>query len=143
MAAFIPDASVTIPWCAKDEATPWTDALLDRLRNGDVAVVPPLWAYEVTNALLHLKIREIRGRITADEMSRFLDDLRALPIEVDAEGVEQIFDRVLLLADRNRLTIYDASYLELALRTGHPLATLDGALERAAQAEHVSLSSPS
>jgi predicted nucleic acid-binding protein len=136
MAVFIPDASVTIPWCARDEATPGTDALLDRLRSGDTAIVPPLWAYEVTNALLHLKQRR---RITADEMSRFLDDLRALPIEVDAEGVEQIFDRVLVLADRHRLTVYDASYLELSLRTGHSLATLDGGLERAAQAEHAPL----
>jgi predicted nucleic acid-binding protein len=83
MAVFIPDASVTIPWCARDEATPWTDALLDRLRSGDTAIVPPLWAYEVTNTLLHLKHRR---RIIADEMSRFLDDLRALPIEVDVEG---------------------------------------------------------
>jgi predicted nucleic acid-binding protein len=99
-------------------------------------MAPPLWAYEVANTLLHLKQR---SRITADEMSRFLDDLRALPIEVDAEGVAQVFDRVLGLADRHRLTIYDASYLELALRTGDPLATPDGNLEAAARAEHASL----
>jgi predicted nucleic acid-binding protein len=90
----------------------------------------------VANTLLQLKQR---SRITADEMSRFLDDLRALPIAVDAEGVAQVFDRVLALADRHRLTIYDASYLELALRTGDPLATLDADLEAAARAEHASL----
>ena len=106
------------------------------MRIGDTAIVPPLWAYEVTNTLLHLKQR---NRITADEMSRFLDDLRAFPIEVDAEGVEQVFDRVLAQPDRHRLTVYDASYLELASRTGHPIATLDGALRRAAQIEHASL----
>ena len=111
---------------------PWTDALLDRLRTGDKALVPPLWVYEVTNTVLHLKQR---NRITVEEMSRFLDDLRALPIEVDSEGMERVFDRVLMLADRHRLTVYDASYLELALRTGHPLATHDGDLNRAAQAE--------
>jgi predicted nucleic acid-binding protein len=132
MAVFIPDASVTIPWCARDEASPWTDALLDRLRTGDKALVPPLWIYEITNTVLHLKQR---SRITVEEMSRFLDDLRALPIEVDSEGMERVFDRVLMLADRHRLTVYDASYLELALRTGHPLATHDGDLKRAAQAE--------
>ncbi len=136
MAVFIPDASVTIPWCARDEATPWTDALLHRLHSGDSALVPPLWAYEVSNTLLHLKQR---SRITANEMSRFLDDLRALPIEIDAEGVEQVFDRVLTLADRHRLTVYDASYLELALRTSHPLATQDNDLLKAAQAEQAVL----
>jgi predicted nucleic acid-binding protein len=136
MAVFIPDASVTIPWCARDEASPWTDALLQGLHSGDVAVVPPLWAYEVTNTLLHLKQR---NRITATEMSRFLYDLRALPVEVDAEGMEYIFDRVLFLADRHRLTIYDASYLELALRTSYPLATLDSDLAKAARAEQAPL----
>jgi predicted nucleic acid-binding protein len=136
MAVFIPDASVTIPWCALDEATPWTDALLDLLRTGDKALVPPLWVYEVTNTVLHLKQRD---RITAEEMSRFLDDLRALPIEVDSDGMERVFDRVLMLADRYRLTVYDASYLELALRTGYPLATLDGDLEKAARAEQAVL----
>jgi predicted nucleic acid-binding protein len=136
MAVFIPDASVTIPWCARDEASPWTDALLDRLRTGDKALVPPLWVYEVTNTVLHLKHR---NRITAEEMLRFLDDLRALPIEVDSEGMERVFDRVLTLADRHRLTVYDASYLELALRTGHPLATQDGDLERGARAEQAEL----
>jgi predicted nucleic acid-binding protein len=132
MAVFIPDASVVIPWCAGDEASQWTDKLLERLKTSDSALVPPLWAYEVTNTLLHLKRR---GRITGPEMARFLDDLRSLPIMIDSEGMERIFDRVAELADRHRLTIYDASYLELTLRTGHPLATKDTDLEAAARAE--------
>jgi predicted nucleic acid-binding protein len=53
--------------------------------------------------------------------------------------MERVFDRVLMLADRHRLTVYDASYLELAIRTGHPLATQDAALELAASAEHAAL----
>jgi predicted nucleic acid-binding protein len=136
MAVFIPDASVAIPWCARDEATSWTDALLQRLHTGDSAIVPPLWAYEITNTLLHLKQRK---RITANAVTRFLDALRALPIEVDAEGMERVFDRVRELADRHRLTVYDGAYLELALRTGYPLATLDADLEKAARAERAQL----
>jgi len=136
MAVFIPDASVVIPWCARDEASAWTDGLLDRLRTGDSALVPPLWAYEVTNTLLHL---QQRGRIVAGDVVSFLDDLRALPIHVDADGVERVFDRVAELAERCRITVYDAAYLELALRTGYPLATKDADLERAAGAEGAAL----
>jgi len=72
-------------------------------------------------------------------MSRFLDDLRALPIEIDIEGPERVFDRVAAIADRHRLTVYDAAYLELTLRTGHPLATLDLQLAEAARMEQASL----
>jgi predicted nucleic acid-binding protein len=132
MASFIPDASVTIPWCARDEATPWTGGFLDRLLKGDTALVPAIWTYEVTNTLLHLKRR---NRITGAAMARFLDDLRALPIEIDREGSEKVFDRVADLAERNAITVYDAAYLELALRTRLALATLDGDLKAAAQAE--------
>lgn len=136
MAVFIPDASVAIPWCARDEASPWTDKLLERLRTGDSALVPPLWAYEVTNTLLHL---QKRGRVTGGEVARFLDDLRALPIRIDPDGMEHIFDRVAELVERYRLTAYDAAYLELALRTRHPLASKDADLEVAARAEHAAL----
>jgi len=136
MAAFIPDASVAIPWCARDEASAWTDRLLERLKTGDSALVPPLWPYEVTNTLLHL---QRRGRITGDEVVRFLDDLRALPIQIDSDGLQRTFDRVVNLAERHRMTTYDAAYLELAVRTGHPLATKDVDLEAAAQAEGVIL----
>jgi predicted nucleic acid-binding protein len=73
--------------------------------------------------------------VTAKATESFLDDLRALSIEVDAEGSQYIFDRVADLARRNHLTIYDAAYLELALRTGLPLATQDRELRAAAQAE--------
>lgn len=68
MAIFIPDASVTIPWCARDEASPWTDALLNRLRSGDQALVPPLWVYEITNTVLHLKQRMTSGRFPSKWM---------------------------------------------------------------------------
>jgi hypothetical protein len=68
--------------CVIDEATARNDALLDRLRSADRAIVPPLWAYGVTNTLLHLKYRR---RITAEKVSRFLA-CGALPIEMDVEG---------------------------------------------------------
>ncbi|HTW46936.1 MAG TPA: type II toxin-antitoxin system VapC family toxin [Acidobacteriaceae bacterium] len=136
MASFIPDASVAIPWCARDEATPWTDSFLHRLRSGDTAIVPPIWPYEITNTLLHL---QRRNRVSAAAVARFLDDLRALPIEVDAQATEQVFDRVADLAGRHTLTAYDAAYLELAQRRRLSLARQDRDLRRAAQAEGIVL----
>ena len=102
--------------------------------------MPVLWVYEVANTILHLKRR---SRVSSGEMSRFLDDLRVLPIDVDSEGIERVVDSVLLLADRHRLSIYDASYLELAQRTGHPVATQDDDLEKAAYEEQAMLVSGS
>ena len=52
MPGFVPDASVTLLWCFDDEATPWTESLLDRLVKGDFAIVPAHWPLEMTNALL-------------------------------------------------------------------------------------------
>ena len=127
------DASVTMAWCFDDEATPWTDAVLDRLREEE-AFVPALWQLEVANVLVGA---ELRGRITEAQATRFLDLLMQLRIRVD-----QSFTNVTALlaaGRRHRLTPYDAAYLLLAERIGAPLATLDGTLIAAARAAGVEL----
>ena len=136
MPRFLPDASVTLAWCFEDEASAWTDRLLVRLKSGDQATVPAHWPVEVANALL-VAIR--RGRITREKGTRFLEDLRALPIQVDPKSTESAFDRVFTLAEQHGLTIYDAAYLELATRENLPLATLDSDLQKAARAAGVIL----
>jgi|SRR5581483_9045254 len=83
MAGFVPDASLTLTWCFEDEATPATDSLLKRLKDGDEALVPAHWAMEVTNGLL-MAVR--RKRITDEKVRRFIDDLIALPIRIDSES---------------------------------------------------------
>jgi predicted nucleic acid-binding protein len=139
MARLVPDASATLTWCFEDEAMPWTDALLANLRSGDGAIVPPLWPAEVANALL-IAVR--RGRISREKANRFFQDIRALPIRIDPEGSDVVFDRVFELAEQYRLTVYDATYLELANRAGLPLATLDNDLRKAARASRVPLLEP-
>jgi predicted nucleic acid-binding protein len=136
MARLALDASVTLTWCFEDEATPWTDALLAGLRAGDEAMVPLHWPAEVANALL-TAVR--RGRISREKGNRFFLDLRALPIRIDPESSEAVFNEVYRLAERHSLTIYDAAYLELAIRAGLPLATLDDSLRNAARAAGVPL----
>ena len=136
MAAFIPDASVTLGWCFADEATTYTEALLDRLIDGEEVAVPHHWLLEILNGAIQAKRR---GRITEPKIQEFFSSLLSFHIAVDAEpGFSRIF-AIRDIAERHRLTSYDAAYLELAMRLHLPLCTLDGDLRKAAQAENVPL----
>ncbi len=130
------DSSAALTWCFEDESTPKTDALLAKLRAGDEASVPAHWPVEMANSLL-VAIR--RGRISQEKAARFFQDLLALPIRVEPESGENAFGRVFALAAHHRLTAYDAAYLDLAIREGFALATLDEDLRRAARSAGVSL----
>jgi len=125
--AFVLDCSMTMAWVFPDEASESTDALRESLIK-DSAIVPVLWPIEVGNVLL---VATRRGRITADDWPRIRDDLEALPIDVDPESCDRVLDTVLPIANEHELSVYDAMYLELALRLGMPLATLDQKLTAA------------
>lgn len=129
MSEFVLDCSVAVTWLFADEATPETDALLDRLKEG-AATVPDLWRLELGNVLAQA---ERRRRIDASRIASYVDLLAQLPIDVDAETGERALREILALARQENLTSYDAAYLELAMRRGVPLATLDRALIRAAR----------
>src|SRR5271157_5731707 len=131
MAAFVIDASATLPWCFADEATEATNALLSRLRRDEEATVPAHWPVEVANALL-MAVR--RTRISSQDIYQFLEDLEVLPIRVDPTTKNLVLARVLPLAEQYELTLYDAAYLELAIRENLPLATLDDDLRKASRA---------
>jgi predicted nucleic acid-binding protein len=115
-------------WCFTDEASPQADALLDRLRDHG-AIAPALWRWEVSNVLLN-GLR--RGRVTASDIAIRFAFLEAMAISIDADATDRAWRETMLLAQTEALTVYDAAYLELALRTGLDLATLDGDLIRAA-----------
>jgi len=95
-----------------------------------------LWAYEIRNSVL-IGVR--RKRINRAHAEDFLQTLKSLPIKLSDP---MSYDAVFALAERHALTIYDASYLDLALREGLPVATLDGALIRAAQASGLAIFQP-
>jgi predicted nucleic acid-binding protein len=133
---FVADASITLSWCFEDEATAWTDRLLDQLRNGDQILVPAHWPTEVSNGLL-MALR--RKRIQPDRPALFWDELAILPIEVEPPLVPDQAKAILVLSEQHGLTVYDAAYLELARRRGLPLATRDSDLLRAAPRENVPL----
>ncbi len=134
MSAFVLDCSVAVSWLFEDEATPLTESLLDRLKT-DGARVPVLWRLEVGNVLA---AAERRNRITSAQISACLDLLARLPIVTDSETDSRAFRDILVLARSHSLTTYDASYLELAMRGGMELASLDKPLVRAARRTGVS-----
>jgi predicted nucleic acid-binding protein len=129
------DASVTLCWLFEDQATAYTDLVLDRLGGGDGAVVPAIWPFEIANAVA---VAERRKLVNPAQAVAFLQTLGQLSIAVDRK-IEQIFNAVLEAARRYRLSAYDAGYLELAMREALPLATLDAALRNAARAAGVRL----
>ena len=133
MSAFVLDCSIAVAWLFEDEATPETDALLDRLKE-DSALVPSLWHLELGNVLAQA---ERRKRISAARTAAHLERLGRLPIVTDTETERRAFRETLTLARAHGLTTYDAAYLELAMRRGVELATRDKALMRAARGVEV------
>lgn len=128
--AFVVDASVGFAWVYPGQATPETDDLLNTVADGAEVVVPALWFLEMANVLL---IAQRRQRLTAAQRKIALGTLAAMQITMDDEGGRNAFDKISDLAEKYGLTIYDATYLELALRRSLPLASRDEALRNAAK----------
>ena len=131
--AFVLDGSVTIVWGFDDEDDAYAMAILDRMPDL-TAHVPSMWSLEIANATL---VGERRGRTTPAKAALFLSLLGTFPISVDDETVTRAWSETMELARAHHLSAYDASYLELAIRLGLPLACLDGRLRAAAHATGV------
>lgn len=131
MTAFVLDNSVAMRWLlASDKASDqrYADSVLISLANAE-ALVPNLWHLEAANVLLGASNR---GDIEISDLERFTVQLENLPITVDTLTANQVFGHTISLARAYRLSSYDAAYLEVALREGLPLATLDKDLRKAA-----------
>ena len=124
------DASVALAWCFPDEATDYADGVLVAL-DGRTAMVPAIWSLEITNALL---VGERRKRIRQPEVRRFVELLKGLSILEDGQPFADTVSNILPLAREHDLSAYDAAYLDVAIRHGAPLATLDKALQKAGRA---------
>jgi predicted nucleic acid-binding protein len=135
-ADFVADASVAVAWVAPPQAAPATRQLLDRVYEGDGIVVPALWPFEVANSILVLWRRD---KITKDQYldARMLID--GLAPVIDEEGVSVASGPTADLAASHHLTVYDAAYLELAIRRHLPLASRHADLNRAAKRHGVHL----
>lgn len=121
------DASAALPWIFRDEASAASDELFARVAR-DGAAVPAIFHLEVANVLVQA---ERRKRVTKDYSGERLAVLSELRIEVDSLSSGYVWTETIALARDEKLTVYDASYLELALRRGLDLATLDSDLANA------------
>lgn len=128
MNRFVLDASVAVSWFFEDEAGEYTSSVLESLTDRE-ATVPSLWPLEVANVLL---MAERRKRCSEAEAVRFIELLESLPITIDDSTARRALNRTYQLAREYGLTAYDSAYLELAMRLGLPLATMDRQLANAA-----------
>jgi predicted nucleic acid-binding protein len=135
MTRVVLDCSVAMAWCFDDEADAMADALLSSLAERE-AIVPAIWPLEIANVLA---LAEKKGRITNAGSAKFIGTLQSLPIQVDEQTAERALGEILSLARSFQITAYDAAYLELALREGGSIATLDARLRTAAQSAGVQL----
>ncbi len=126
---FVIDNSIVMAWCFQDESNQYSDDILGCLEYS-TAIVPSIWPLEVGNVLL---VAERRKRLREADSIRFLALLAQLPIIVEQETPERMLKEILSLARSHKLSSYDASYLDLSMRKGLPLATLDENLISAAK----------
>jgi predicted nucleic acid-binding protein len=135
LSGIVIDASVALAWCFPDETSDYADAVLMALE-GQVALVPAIWPVEITNALL---VGERRKRIRRAELQRFVELLKGLDIIEDSQTVTETVHHISPIAREYDLSAYDAAYLDVAIRHEMPLATLDGAVQKAARSARVKL----
>jgi predicted nucleic acid-binding protein len=133
--SLVVDASLALAWCFEDERTPEILDVGSKVE-AEGAVVPAIFHLEVANTLLQ---SEKRGRTSTLHMTVSLDALRSLPIETDLDDEGRAWTAILFVARSQALTSYDATYLDLALRRGLPLATQDARLRAACNAIGVTL----
>lgn len=135
---FVLDASVALLWLAPETnptGVAYAAAVLTGLKQSQ-AVVPSLLALEVANVVAKL---ESNGVVTEADSQRYIALLGRLNVTIDQATAAHALSGALNLARRYKLSAYDAAYLELALRTGLPLATLDADLAKAATTAGVSI----
>ena len=129
MIRFILDASITLGWIADDPPSSPATHVMQRLLDGDRAVVPALWHLELANWFAVAQRRQILTEETADRCIEVLEEIVTRAVDTETEfSIRKTRD----LATAFQLSAYDAVYLDLALREGLPLATLDRPLRAVA-----------
>ena len=131
---FVLDASVALCWLLGDGTASirtYAVSVLEAMKaEGNRAVVPVIWNLELANVIAKA---EQKGLLVEAQSEAFLEMLAGLDIDIDSDTVSTALSDTLQIARRYRLSAYDASYMELSLRSGIPLATLDQDLQKAAR----------
>ncbi len=139
MQSFVLDVSACLTWCCEDEQTPFTDQLLELAASGSSLYVPAVWPFSIVNALVQAVRRK---RIPEDRAKEFPEQLKMFSFRIEPAPLLSDLGRLEELSTSHQITSYDAAYLDLALRSNLPLASLDDRLRKAAEAEGVKLAGP-
>ena len=135
MTGVVIDASLALAWCFPDGASEYADGVLVALE-GRTVMVPPVWALEITNAVL---VAERRKRVKQADVRRFVELLGGLTLIEQSQTAIDTVSSVLPLARQYGLSAFDAAYLDVAVRQGAPLATLDSTLEKAGRSAGIKI----
>jgi predicted nucleic acid-binding protein len=130
IASFVADASIAISWAVESQSSADAARILEHMVEGTTMLVPPIWLYETANTLL---ILHRRGKTSKAEYRAGRELLEGLRILTDDESLQAVNMQVTDPAVATGLTVYDAAYLELAIRRQLPLASRDADLNRAAK----------
>jgi predicted nucleic acid-binding protein len=136
MSAFVIDASITLSWLLADEANADSAAIERALRKADVVWVPAHWRLEVVNAIW---MAERRKRLDGAGVSQAIAFCSQMQVTVDGDTDKHAPTETLALARQHGISVYDAAYLELALRKGGTLASLDVNLREVAEKNGVAV----
>ena len=136
MKALVIDGSTTLGFLLRDEQSAVALKALDAIENGIPTFVPAHWCVEVANGLI---MAERRKRATQADITEAMGLVASLPVHADEETAQKAGSDTASLARQYGLTIYDAAYLELAMRRGATLATTDHALAKAARVSGVTI----
>jgi predicted nucleic acid-binding protein len=135
---FVLDCSVAISWCLVDEDNDYANAVLALMTDAE-AFVPEIFTLEIANTLL---VAERRNRMTSTQTASAINLIQSLPIFIDSQTSAKALGATLNLGKEQELASYDAAYLELAIRLGLPLVTLDDRLAKSAKRCSVLLLNP-
>jgi predicted nucleic acid-binding protein len=130
--SFVLDNSVTMHWFFGDGSVrdmDYATAVLNAMASSTV-LVPGIWALKVANVLARSEAKALASEARSEA---FVGMLRRMDIAADRETNSRALSDTLHVARHDQLSSYDAAYLELALRTALPIATLDEELLRAAE----------
>lgn len=136
MRALVIDASTALGFLMQHEQEAHSLKAMEAMEAGTPVVVPAHWWLEVANGLI---MAERRKRATQADITEALNLVQALPVSTDEETARRSGSETAALARQHGLTVYDAAYLELAMRGGAFLATSDRTLRHAAIAAGVPL----
>lgn len=136
-AILVLDASATLSLLLPDENTPSREVLFRLMARSNVIFVPQHWSLEISNALLSAYRRK---RLDSSALTRALELAESITVTVDTETAKRAPKQIFALAKEHTLSLYDAAYLELAMRRNGCLCTLDEALQRAARKLSIPLS---